>query len=59
MQKVNTMGSDWPENGPDSFRNVLYKKRDIYFDNFLTDFNYKIVWENTAFAILEPQSKNK
>jgi hypothetical protein len=60
LQKVNTLDSNWPENFAESYKDKKSnEKRNQYMNDFLKEFNYKIVWENSAFAIMKPINQDQ
>jgi hypothetical protein len=55
VQKLNTLNSKWPENTSEDYAGDKENlERNACLNNFLKNYHYKKVWENTAFEIFIP-----
>jgi hypothetical protein len=58
LQKVNTLGTDWPQNHNLEFqRSNPENERDSILNDFMIENAYTKVWENIAFEIRIPNNR--
>jgi hypothetical protein len=58
MQKVKMLNTNWPENDDIPYMTIKDNdRRNEHINKFLDKFEYQVVWENRAFAIMKPGKK--